>query len=220
MHPIERLRYVARAGWGEPAELGAEAAYALGELAEQEPPALLPACRRLLERNPTCGTLWWVAARLVCSGDPWAEALRCAQLLEDDPTDELLEVELHGRRYVRHGGVSDVASAQVVVLRADALGQSGMVLDADDLGLLEAARELEAELWVAAGMGRTLPPGLWQALCRRARPSCEEVPRRTGTVVVELSGVAKVAGPTGVLSPARALAACDCPEPPELAAAW
>lgn len=229
MHPIERLRYVARSGWGGSADLGAEAAYALAELAEQEPAALLPACRRLLERNPTCGPLWWVAARLLCAGDAWAEAVRCARLLEDDPTEELLEVELHGRRCVRHGGVSEAASADAVVLVADALGPDGMVVDTDDVGLLEAARAVETEVWLSAGMGRVLPLRLFGAL--RARADSARPPSRTAAsasfhhvvssaVVVELSGVTKVAGPTGVLSLSRALAACDCPEPPELVARW
>ena len=64
MHPIERLRYVARAGWAPPAVLAAEAAWALGDLALHEETAVLPACRRLLDRHPGCGPLWWVAALL------------------------------------------------------------------------------------------------------------------------------------------------------------
>jgi hypothetical protein len=228
VHPIERLRFVARSGWGGPAQLGAEAAWALAELAEQEPPALVPACRRLLERNPTCGPLWWVAARVLCAGDAWAEAARCAQLLEDDPTAELLEVELHGRRSVRHGALAEAAAAEVVLLGADAVGPGGMVVDADDGGLLEAARAVGAELWVVGGMGRVLPPRLWQALRSHAvarRPGrlaasafFEPVP--VPAAVVGLDGVRKVAGPTGVLELGAALAACECPEPPELVAPW
>lgn len=229
MHPIERLRFVARSGWGGPGDLGAEAAYALAELAEHDPPALLPACRRLLERNPTCGPLWWVAARVLCAGDAWAEATRCAHLLEDDPTAELLEVELHGRRSVSHGAVAEAASADVVLVSAHAIGPGGMVVDGDDRGLLEAARAVEADVWVVGGMGRVLPPRLWQALADRARMS--RPPARTAasaffepaapaTAVVELDVVRKVAGPTGVQAPPAAIAACDCPEPPELTARW
>lgn len=229
MHPIERLRFVARSGGAGCAELGAEAAYALAELAEQEPAALLPACRRLLERNPTCGPLWWVAARLLCAGDSWAEAARCAQLLEDDPTEELLQVELHGRRAVRHGGVAEATTADVVVVAADAVGPDAMVVDGDDCGLLEAAAAAGVQVWVVGGTGRMLPARLWQALVRRAQSPPK--PSRTGASaffdpvptsasVAELPVGCRVAGPTGLLGLAESLAAGDCPEPAELVARW
>ncbi len=229
MHPIERLRFVARSGWGGPAELGAEAAFALAELAEREPAAALPACRRLLERNPSCGPLWWVSARVLCAGDPLAEASWCADALEDDPTEERLDEALEGRRAVHHGGVADVASAEVVVLRTDAMGPTGMVVDSDDEGLLQAAVELEADVWVVAGVGRVLPPRLWQTLVGRVE--CPPARARTAasawfepgppsTTVVALRGVSNVVGPTGALAPADALSVHDCPEPPELVAAW
>ncbi|HML01405.1 MAG TPA: hypothetical protein VK428_14560 [Acidimicrobiales bacterium] len=229
MHPIERLRYVARSGWGGPASLGAEAAYALAELAEQEPAALLTACRRLLERNPGCGPLWWVCARVLCAGDAWAEAAHCAQLLEDDPTEQLLEVELYGLRAVRHGGVGEVASADVVVVAADVIGPAGMVIDAGDCGLLEAARAVGTDIWVSGGVGRVLPARLWQAMSVRLesppRPSRTAAsswfdPVASSAVVVDLQAVRKVAGPTGVHETPRSLSRPDCPEPPELVARW
>lgn len=230
MHPIERLRYVARAGWAGPGALGAEAAYALAELAEHEPAAVLPACRRLLERNPSCGPLWWVAARLCTAGDLVAEAERCAEELDDDPTEELLDAALpDDARVVRHGGIAEATSADVVLLDTDAVGPTGMVLDPDDCGLLEAARACEVDIWLVAGAGRVLPPRLWDALLARL-----DVPRTAGrrvhrfhddleprrATVAELRGVVKVAGPSGVRSLAEALAQPGCPEPPELTVRW
>ena len=230
MHPIERLRYVARAGWAGPAELGAEAAYALAELAETEPAALLPACRRLLQHNPTCGPLWWVAARLLSAGDLLVEATRCVEALEDDPTDERVEEALGNRRGVRHGGVAEVAGADVVLVDVDALGPGGMVVDGDDLGLLEAARATETDIWAVAGVGRLLPARLWLALAELAR--CPPAGVRTvvpayfdsggvaaGTVVGH-GGVVAIGGPNGVAPLAQALSAPDCPEPPELVGRW
>jgi hypothetical protein len=231
VHPIERLRYVARAGWAGPGALGAEAAYALAELAEHEPAAVLPACRRLLERNPGCGPLWWVAARLCVAGDLVAEAERCAEELDDDPTGALLDAALAPEaRVVRHGGIAEATSADVVLLETDAMGPTGLLLDPDDCGLLEAARVCEADIWVVAGTGRVLPLRLWEALLERletARPGVrrarhafdDDVEPRRG-VVVELRGVARVAGPFGVRSPVEALALSSCPEPPELTARW
>lgn len=217
VHPIERLRYVARAGWAPPAVLAAEAAWALGDLAFHEAPAVLPACRRLLDRHPGCGPLWWVAARILTAGDAAEEAERCADALESDPTpDRLREALGWERRAVRHGGVGDVASADVVIVEIDAIGPGGVVLDADDMGLIEAAHAVDVPVWVEAGVGRVMPPRLWDALVRRV-----EMQRgfRAGSIL-DLEGVDRVAGPDGVQAVTVALAGTDCPEPGALLARW
>jgi hypothetical protein len=217
VHPIERLRYVARAGWAPPAVLAAEAAWALGDLALHEESAVLPACRRLLDRHPGCGPLWWVAARMLTAGDPAQEAERCADLLECDPTpDRLLEDLGNDRRAVSHGGVGEVASADVVIVEVDAIGPGGVVLDADDFGVIEAARAVGVPVWVEGGVGRVMPPKLWDALVRRL--DAAHLPR-SGSVV-DLDGIDRVAGPLGVQPVAVALAYPDCPEPGELLARW
>jgi hypothetical protein len=217
VHPIERLRYVARAGWAAPSVLAAEAAWALGDLAIHEEPAVLPACRRLLDRHPGCGPLWWVAARILTAGDPADEAERCADALESDPTSGFLHEDLaDGRRAVRHGGIGDVASADLVVVEVDAIGPGGMVLDTDDRGLIEAARAVDVPVWVEAGAGRMLPPKLWDALVRRLEAA--RIPR-SGSVV-GLEGIERVAGPFGVQAVPVALTCSDCPEPAELLARW
>lgn len=89
MHPIERLRYVARAGDADPAMLAVEAAEALGSLAF-DPRALVPACRRLIDAHPSCGPLWWVAARILVATDARAAAQTASDLLLGDPTAEEL----------------------------------------------------------------------------------------------------------------------------------
>ena len=216
MHPIERLRYVARADWAPPALLASEAAWALSELAGHEAAAVLPACRRLLDRHAGCGPLWWVAARILTAGDPISEAERCADELDRDMTLELLAEEIGGdRRVVRHGGIGEVASAEIVVVQSSALGPHGMVVDDDDLGMLEAARSVEVPVWVEAGVGRVLPPKLWEALVFRF--GATPVP---DGVLIPLAGVDQVAGPTGVQPLRIALATTDCPEPAELLARW
>lgn len=90
MHPIERLRWIARADDEPAASLAAEAAWTLAELAEQEPSALLTACRRLLDRHPECGPLWWVSARLASSDDPGEAGGRAGAELCSDPTSDRL----------------------------------------------------------------------------------------------------------------------------------
>ena len=217
MHPIERLRYVARAEWAPAALLASEAAWGLGELVEREAAAVLPACRRLIDRHPGCGPLWWVAARILTAGDPVAEAGRCADALDDDPTIELLAEELDASRHVvRHGGMGEVAGAEVVVVRSDAIGVGGMVVDGDDIGMIEAARAAEVPIWVEGGVGRVLPARLWDALESRLRMAGSS---RSGAVV-SLQGVDHIAGPSGIHSVRVALESTDCPEPPELLAHW
>jgi hypothetical protein len=229
VHPIERLRFVARCGWAGPTELAIEAAYALAELCADEPAALLPACRRLLERNPTQAPLWWVSARMLCAGDPVEEADGCAAALAEDPTEDLLQEALGGRRWVRHGAVAEAAAAEVVVVRAEALGHGAMLVDGDDRGLLEAAAAVGTEVWALCGVGRVLPPRLWAAVVARTARSAPPSPTFASArfdappppgALVELSGVRRVAGPAGVLEVAHALARCDCPEPAELVARW
>ena len=86
MHPIERLRYVARASGAPQAVLVRETAAALGSLAF-DPAGLVTACRRVLDGHPACGSLWWLAAHVLTTvGDPDEEGWRCAEELEDDPT--------------------------------------------------------------------------------------------------------------------------------------
>lgn len=213
VHPIERLRYVARAGWGDPTMLAAEAAWALADLLEHDPPAAVPACRRLLERHPSSGPMWWVAARVLSASDPVTEAERCADELQDDASAELLDAALPGDgRVVRHGGVGEVAAADVVVIEVAAIGPGGMVIDGDDVGLLDAARALEVPVWVLAGVGRVLPPRLWDALSR----ATARAPSSRGGRVVDLRGVERLVGPRGAQVLADGLAANDCPEPAEL----
>ena len=90
MHPIERLRYVARASGAPQAALVRETAAALGSLAF-DPAGLVTACRRVLDRHPSSGALWWLAARVLTTmGDADEEGWRCADELDDDPTSEEL----------------------------------------------------------------------------------------------------------------------------------
>lgn len=85
MHPIERLRYVARVGGVDQGELVREAASALSGLSD-DPGGLIMSCRRLLDRHPTAGALWYLCARMLTAGDPRAEAWFSTEQLEHDAT--------------------------------------------------------------------------------------------------------------------------------------
>jgi hypothetical protein len=89
VHPIERLRYVARSGDADPVMIAIEAAEALAGLAHT-PQALVPSCRRLLEAHPSCGPLWWVAARMIVADEARGAAYSSIDALEQDQTAEEL----------------------------------------------------------------------------------------------------------------------------------
>jgi hypothetical protein len=104
VHPIERLRYVARAGDVDAVLLAQEAADALGSLAH-DARALVPACRRLIEFHPSCGPLWWVCARLLVASDVREAADLADRVLYDDPTAEELAAHFPaGATIVTEGG--------------------------------------------------------------------------------------------------------------------
>ena len=89
MHPIERLRYVARAGDVDASVLVQESAAALAGLGD-DPGGLLLSVRRLLARHPASGPLWALSARMLTAPDCSAEGYRFAAAVEDDPTPRVL----------------------------------------------------------------------------------------------------------------------------------
>jgi len=97
MHPIERLRWIARDRDEAPTTLALEAAWAISDLVADAPAAVVTACRRLVESHVTVGPLWWVAATVLAAADPDRAAKRVAAELVSDPTAELLAAGLGDR---------------------------------------------------------------------------------------------------------------------------
>ncbi len=64
VHPIERLRFVARAE-GVPGDVLAMEATAAFTTFADDPAALVAGSRRVLSRQLGCGPLWWACARLL-----------------------------------------------------------------------------------------------------------------------------------------------------------
>jgi hypothetical protein len=85
VHPVERLRYVARASGVAQGVLVRETAEALASFAS-DPQGLVTACRRMIARQPGSGPLLWLAARTLTAPDPRAELRRAAAEADDDPT--------------------------------------------------------------------------------------------------------------------------------------
>ena len=114
MHPIERLRLVARAdAEGRSSLLAREAASALAMFSE-DPAGLVTACRRLVDRHPTAGPIWWLAARVLVAADPAGEAWRAAEELDDDPTASVLAALLPDESIVVVLGWPEQASAALI----------------------------------------------------------------------------------------------------------
>ncbi len=89
VHPIEHLRYVARAAGADASMLVQEAASAISVFGD-DPAAMVTSCRRLLTRQPSVGPLWWMATKLVTSPEPYRAARQVIEQLEDDPTSKEL----------------------------------------------------------------------------------------------------------------------------------
>jgi hypothetical protein len=129
VHPIERLRAVARAQGVDQRLLAREAATTLGVLAD-EPFGLVMSCRRLLERHPGAGTLWWACARLLDSADPRLEARVVARALADDAVVRTLALDLPERASVLV--VPDPTGGSVLAERLDDRRDDLVVLEVDD----------------------------------------------------------------------------------------
>jgi hypothetical protein len=118
MHPIERLRYVARASGADQSVLVRETAGSLASLGF-DPTGLVTACRRIIDRHLTSGPLWWLCGRVLCSGEPRAEAWRAVDEIEDDPTGRELAHALPDDAVVCVLGWPEVV-ADALVRRGDA----------------------------------------------------------------------------------------------------
>ena len=117
MHPIEHLRYVARATGSDPASLVGETAMALRGL-QSEPAGLVLACRRIIEGHPTVGPLWWLCARLLSSSGPFELADELAAEIFGDASATHLARELPDEATLCVVGWSPVAM-QAAVQRGD-----------------------------------------------------------------------------------------------------
>ena len=85
MHPIEHLRYVARARGADPVSLVRETAAALGGLGH-EPAGIVLAARRIVQRHPTCGPLWWLCSHVLGALDPFEAMSDCEEEIKNDST--------------------------------------------------------------------------------------------------------------------------------------
>lgn len=109
MHPIERLRYVARATHVPPAILARETALALADFVGDDA-GLLIACRRILDRQPTSGPLVWLAAHILGAPNQRQALWNAVEELEEDQTISALAYSLPDNPVVASVGWSEAFS--------------------------------------------------------------------------------------------------------------
>ncbi len=106
------------------------------------------------------------------------------------------------------------ASADLVVLEAAAAGPDGFVAVPGSRAAAAVARHAGRAVWLVAGVGRVLPPGLWSSLAARLATG---EPWAAPDEVVPLDLVDVVVRPSGLLTRDElSLAPADCPDAPEL----
>ena len=201
MHPIERLRYVARASGADQTVLVEETAHALRAFIG-DPTGLVTACRRIVDRHPTSAPLWWLCARVLTAPDPGREAWAAVEEIQEDPTPSELGHALDDSATVSVvGWPEQIGEAlprrgDLVVLAIDALGEgSGLVrrlmavgMDAIDVptsGLGSAVADSDVLLLEALAVG----PG--DALAVSGSRAAAAVARHAGIPVWLVAGAGR-----------------------------
>ncbi len=201
MHPIERLRYMARAGDVDTAPLVREAASALGACAD-DPMELVMACRQLIDHRPSSGPLVWLSARMITGSDPRHEAWDAVDAIERDTTVRELAHALPSDTTVLLIGSAELAGealfarGDVEALVADTTGEGfGLIHrlhvndhDAYDVpasGIGPAAVEADLVLLETDALGSGA------ALARSGSRAAAAVARHAGTEVWLVAGVGR-----------------------------
>lgn len=95
-----------------------------------DPGGVVLACRRIVERHPTCGPLWWLSAHLMVAADPFEATRRLAEHIVEDPTAERLVEALPDDATVCVIGWPDL-TAEALERRGDV---RSLVVDTDGEG--------------------------------------------------------------------------------------
>ncbi len=185
MHPIERIRALARASYLDPQLIAIEAADAIADTSVWEgDAAAVSVARRLLAWHSFVGPLWYAAARTLHAVDPTTAACEIAEELGSDATGSALEAALGadmrvvtaGRgwgidnmdsgAHLRPAGVvcREIENADVLVVGAQVLGPSGLIAESPAAALVDAAVDVDVAVWAVAGRGCAVDNRLWKRL--------------------------------------------------------
>lgn len=119
----------------------------------RDPQGLVTACRRIVDRQPSSGPLWWLAARILTAPDPVSEAQHAAEEIDEDRTPRALSDALPDDATVLVLGWPELAAGafprrgDLDVLVCDVDGEGSSLV----LRLLRA--DVEATDVVAGGLG-------------------------------------------------------------------
>ncbi len=241
VHPLERLRYVARNPVGRVQPLIEESASALASLAHDRR-SLLSACRRLLERRGYCGPLVWMAARMVAAVDCHDEVIDIVNAMDCDTAawklnDGLVALsdDFTALKVVAVGDVAGVdvimyitpdwactgpedpgraAEVDVVLVASDCAGPREALVPVGALPVVETAQQAGTPVWLVTEAGRMLPGAMWDLLSKQF---VTDDLMELGLAVLDVERfVDRVVTPSGMYTPAEAGRASDCPVVPEL----
>lgn len=182
MHPIERIRALARASWLDPKTVAVEAADALGDAYRwMDEAAAVSVARRLLAWHPYCGPLWWVCGRVLHAVDPVEAARQVIATLLGDTTGLALDVALpEGARPLvvgrclaideldRMGTARSVEVASHLLLGVSVLGPGGLVTKGPAEALVSEAVAAAMPVWAVAEVGTIVDSRLWSRLAALA----------------------------------------------------
>ncbi len=212
--------------------LVADTAAALRSLGS-DPAGLVVACRRIVERHPTSGPLWWLCAHMLTDTDPYAVARRLASEIADDPTADLLAAALPLDATVCVVGWSDLTSeallrrddlsvlavgcddsadlltgavlaADIVLIEAFAASPAEMLAASGSRAAASVAYCSEVPVWVVLGVGRRIPEAGFRSLVGR-------LPQEGVADVVPLALCSHFVTPSGLVAAGETLPAADCP---------
>ncbi len=227
MHPIERLRFIARSGHASTALVVAEAAAAL-EATAADPRELLTACRRLIEWHPGSGPLVSLAANMISAADPADAARSATEAIRCDTTAHALDLILPpgvGAAVVGTGEIActlpqagaDVENCNLLIVESEAISEFGALCLPGARRAVARVRERSKPVWLVAAAGTRLPGPMWTAVRDRAR--C--VDHTTGPALAPPEALSMdlfdcVIGPQGPATPEDATETLDCPSVMEL----
>ena len=225
-HPLESLRYVARA-WEVGDEFPAqEVAAVLADLAAETPATLLPACRRMIEYFPASGPAWWLSARALASPDSVEGIWEAAEEMAEDTSRSRLAESLppgavvgFGRRTSGLAAAlrrrSDItllakpARAELLVAEALAAGPAAVLVGSRVAELVESFGRSAKQVWCVLARGALLPEALWEQVVARSADNA-------GLVVLNAGSFGVFVTSAGKLSPEDALSDPGCPPVAEL----
>lgn len=120
-----------------------------------DPAGLVVACRRIVERHPSSGPLWWLCASVLAASDPYRCAAALADALEADPTPDVLVEVLPDDATICLVGWPDLIG-EALIRRGDS---TVLAIDTDDDGMGSAAfvrrlhhADVDAEIVPAGGL--------------------------------------------------------------------